>query len=175
MAGAAANSRCEGRLGGAAARRRARRLGVPIRQRLLSRCRRHRRRRHRDGPFFPRDRRRAPWRTYRARAHMGRGLQSKNGGWGAFDATIAITTSTTFPSPITARCSIRRPDVSARCVSMLAQLGDTPESSARLARASIICSPNRWPTQWFGRWARITFTARGRRCARERRRPAAGA
>ena len=36
------------------------------------------------------------------------GLQSRNGGWGAFDADNPITTSTTFPSPIMARCSIRR-------------------------------------------------------------------
>ena len=36
------------------------------------------------------------------------GLQSRNGGWGAFDADNNTNISTTFPSPITARCSIRR-------------------------------------------------------------------
>ena len=85
---------------------------------------------------FARETGEAPYgeRIARARAWV-EGLQSKNGGWGAFDADnchyhlnhIPFADHGALLDPPTA-------DVSARCVSMLAQLGDTPESSERLAR-----------------------------------------
>ena len=70
------------------------------------------------------------------------GMQSKNGGWGAFDADndhyylnhIPFADHGALLDPPTE-------DVSARCVSMLAQLGDTAEErSAHGAGASTICA-----------------------------------
>ena len=69
------------------------------------------------------------------------GLQSRNGGWGAFDADNSYHYLNNIPfadhgallDPPTA-------DVTARCVSMLAQLGDGRETSRSAARAaSTIC------------------------------------
>ncbi|HEY8138796.1 MAG TPA: squalene--hopene cyclase, partial [Methylocystis sp.] len=81
-------------------------------------------------------------------------LQSKNGGWGAFDADnchyhlnhIPFADHGALLDPPTA-------DVSARCVSMLAQLGDTPESSERLARGvDYLLAEQMADGSWFGRW-----------------------
>ena len=92
-------------------------------------------------------------RVARARAWI-EGLQSKNGGWGAFDADnchyhlnhIPFADHGALLDPPTA-------DVSARCVSMLAQLGDTPESSERLARGVDYLLAEQMPDgSWFGRW-----------------------
>ena len=138
LAGAAAGARRHRRLGGAAARRSARRLGVPIRQSALSRSRRHRRRRDGDGP---RRRARAPDDATTTTSAIARGrewivgLQSKNGGWAAFDADNTYDYLNNIPfadhgallDPPTA-------DVTARCVSMLAQL-DEKRRRARRCRA----------------------------------------
>ena len=70
------------------------------------------------------------------------GLQSRNGGWGAFDADndyyylnhIPFADHGALLDPPTA-------DVTARCVSMLAQLGETPKTDPRDgARQSTICA-----------------------------------
>src|SRR5208282_4480658 len=80
------------------------------------------------------------------------GLQSKNGGWGAFDADnchyqlnhIPFADHGALLDPPTA-------DVSARCVSMLAQLGDKPESSERLARGvDYLLAEQMGDGSWFG-------------------------
>ncbi|MGA8169605.1 MAG: squalene--hopene cyclase [Methylocystis sp.] len=82
------------------------------------------------------------------------GLQSKNGGWGAFDADnchyhlnhIPFADHGALLDPPTA-------DVSARCVSMLAQLGDKLESSERLARGvDYLLAEQMADGSWFGRW-----------------------
>ncbi|QGM47047.1 squalene--hopene cyclase [Methylocystis heyeri] len=82
------------------------------------------------------------------------GLQSKNGGWGAFDADNAYHYLNHIPfadhgallDPPTA-------DVSARCVSMLAQLGETPDTSAVLFRGVQYLLSEQMPDgSWFGRW-----------------------
>ncbi len=82
------------------------------------------------------------------------GLQSKNGGWGAFDADndyyylnhIPFADHGALLDPPTA-------DVSARCVSMLAQLGDTLETSPRLrAGVDYLLSEQMPDGSWFGRW-----------------------
>ena len=92
-------------------------------------------------------------RIARARAWV-EGLQSENGGWGAFDADnchyhlnhIPFADHGALLDPPTA-------DVSARCVSMLAQLGDTPESSERLARGvDYLLAEQMADGSWFGRW-----------------------
>ena len=82
------------------------------------------------------------------------GMQSRNGGWGAFDADntyyylnhIPFADHGALLDPPTA-------DVSARCVGMLAQLGEAEDSPAVDARASTICCASRKADgSWFGRW-----------------------
>jgi squalene-hopene/tetraprenyl-beta-curcumene cyclase len=82
------------------------------------------------------------------------GLQSGDGGWGAFDADNAYHYLNNIPfadhgallDPPTA-------DVTARCVSMLAQLGETPESSPALARGLAYLRKEQAPEgSWYGRW-----------------------
>jgi squalene-hopene/tetraprenyl-beta-curcumene cyclase len=81
------------------------------------------------------------------------GLQSRNGGWAAFDAdnvdhylnNIPFADHGALLDPPTA-------DVAARCISMLAQLGHTPESSA-MRRALDFLEREQMPDgSWFGRW-----------------------
>jgi len=82
------------------------------------------------------------------------GLQSTNGGWGAFDADnnyeylnhIPFSDHGALLDPPTA-------DVSARCLSMLAQLGETPENSEAAARAlDYLRRTQEKDGSWFGRW-----------------------
>ena len=80
------------------------------------------------------------------------GLQSANGGWGAFDAdnvhdylnNIPFADHGALLDPPTA-------DVTARCVSMLAQRGerDTPRMTAALA---YLAKEQMADGSWFGRW-----------------------
>jgi squalene-hopene/tetraprenyl-beta-curcumene cyclase len=82
------------------------------------------------------------------------GLQSRNGGWGAFDAdnnyeylnSIPFADHGALLDPPTA-------DVSARCLSLLAQLGERPENSAVCARGVEYLKREQLPDgSWFGRW-----------------------
>ncbi len=82
------------------------------------------------------------------------GLQSRDGGWGAFDAdndkyylnAIPFADHGALLDPPTA-------DVTARCVSMLAQLGETRASSPALARGLDYLVRNQDPEgSWYGRW-----------------------
>ncbi|MFZ3182084.1 MAG: squalene--hopene cyclase [Methylocystis silviterrae] len=82
------------------------------------------------------------------------GMQSKNGGWGAFDADntchylnhIPFADHGALLDPPTA-------DVSARCVSMLAQLGDTIDSSECLKHGvDYLLKEQEKDGSWFGRW-----------------------
>lgn len=82
------------------------------------------------------------------------GLQSRNGGWGAFDADNSYDYLNNLPfadhgallDPPTA-------DVSARCVSMLAQLGERRDTSPRMAAAIEYLRREQEPEgSWFGRW-----------------------
>jgi squalene-hopene/tetraprenyl-beta-curcumene cyclase len=82
------------------------------------------------------------------------GLQSRNGGWGAYDADNTYEYLNHIPfadhgallDPPTA-------DVTARCVSMLAQFGDTRETSPALARGIAYLLAEQEPDgSWFGRW-----------------------
>ena len=81
------------------------------------------------------------------------GMQSRNGGWGAFDAdnnhrflnNIPFADHGALLDPPTA-------DVTARCVSFLAQLGHTAEEPA-VARAITYLRADQEPDgSWFGRW-----------------------
>jgi squalene-hopene/tetraprenyl-beta-curcumene cyclase len=81
------------------------------------------------------------------------GLQSGNGGWGAFDAdnihhylnNIPFADHGALLDPPTA-------DVSARCVSMLAQLGETPENPRMRAAIDYLEREQESDGSWFGRW-----------------------
>jgi squalene-hopene/tetraprenyl-beta-curcumene cyclase len=82
------------------------------------------------------------------------GLQSRNGGFGAFDADnnseylnhIPFSDHGALLDPPTA-------DVTARCISMLAQFGETPESSPRLRRAlDYLFAEQEEEGSWYGRW-----------------------
>jgi squalene-hopene/tetraprenyl-beta-curcumene cyclase len=81
------------------------------------------------------------------------GLQSKNGGWGAFDADNTYDYLNNLPfadhgallDPPTA-------DVSARCVSMLAQLGEQRDSPRVAAAIEYLRREQESDGSWFGRW-----------------------
>ena len=82
------------------------------------------------------------------------GLQCANGGWGAFDADNAYDYLNYIPfadhgallDPPTA-------DVSARCLSLLGQLGETAASSPIVARgAAFLFKTQEKDGSWFGRW-----------------------
>ena len=81
------------------------------------------------------------------------GLQSKDGGWGAFDADNSYHYLNNIPfadhgallDPPTA-------DVSARVVSMLAQLGEPPSSDRMRAAVAYLVKEQEADGSWFGRW-----------------------
>jgi squalene-hopene/tetraprenyl-beta-curcumene cyclase len=81
------------------------------------------------------------------------GLQSRNGGWGAFDAdniyhylnNIPFADHGALLDPPTA-------DVAARCLSMLAQLGETPDSPRMKAALAYLDREQESDGSWFGRW-----------------------
>ncbi|HWX48544.1 MAG TPA: squalene--hopene cyclase [Roseomonas sp.] len=81
------------------------------------------------------------------------GLQSRDGGWGAFDAdnthhylnNIPFADHGALLDPPTA-------DVSARCVSMLAQLGEPPDSPRMRAALAYLEREQEADGSWFGRW-----------------------
>jgi squalene-hopene/tetraprenyl-beta-curcumene cyclase len=82
------------------------------------------------------------------------GLQSRNGGWASFDANNTALYLNNIPfSDHGALLDPPTVDVSARCVSMLAQLGETIETSPALKRGvEFILSEQEKDGSWFGRW-----------------------
>jgi squalene-hopene/tetraprenyl-beta-curcumene cyclase len=81
------------------------------------------------------------------------GLQSSNGGWGAFDAdnvhhylnNIPFADHGALLDPPTA-------DVSARCISMMAQLGATEDNPKLRAALEYLEQDQEADGSWFGRW-----------------------
>jgi squalene-hopene/tetraprenyl-beta-curcumene cyclase len=81
------------------------------------------------------------------------GMQSRNGGWGAFDADNAYDYLNNLPfadhgallDPPTA-------DVTARCISMLGQLGDRPDRPRMAAAIEYLRREQESDGSWFGRW-----------------------
>jgi squalene-hopene/tetraprenyl-beta-curcumene cyclase len=82
------------------------------------------------------------------------GLQSIDGGWAAFDADNLEYYLNNIPfADHGALLDPPTDDVTARCVSMLAQLGETIESSEALARGVDYLRRTQLPDgSWFGRW-----------------------
>ena len=79
--------------------------------------------------------------------------------------TTRITTSTTSPSPTTAPCSIRRrADVTARCLSMLAQLGNRRRSSAHDTGLAYLSASRRPTAAGSAAGGSTTSTGPGRCC-----------
>ncbi len=80
------------------------------------------------------------------------GLQSKDGGWGAFDADNAYHYLNNIPfADHGALLDPPTSDVTARCVSMLAQLGE--RDSPRMTAALGFLEREQMPDgSWFGRW-----------------------
>ena len=82
------------------------------------------------------------------------GLQCRDGGWAAFDADNSYHYLNNIPfadhgallDPPTA-------DLTGRCLSMLAQLGEKPESSPAMQRAiEFLRRDQRQDGSWYGRW-----------------------
>ena len=82
------------------------------------------------------------------------GLQSRDGGWAAFDADNTYHYLNNIPfADHGALLDPPTEDVTARCVSMLAQLGETANSSGVLASAiEYLRRSQRDDGSWYGRW-----------------------
>jgi squalene-hopene/tetraprenyl-beta-curcumene cyclase len=81
------------------------------------------------------------------------GLQSKNGGWGAFDADNTYHYLNNIPfADHGALLDPPTVDVAARCVSMLAQLGEPTNSPRMSAALSYLEREQEADGSWFGRW-----------------------
>jgi squalene-hopene/tetraprenyl-beta-curcumene cyclase len=82
------------------------------------------------------------------------GLQSRNGGWGAFDADNEYHHLNSIPfADHGALLDPPTEDVTARCVSMLAQLGQTAQNSPAVAAAVDYLRRTQQPEgSWYGRW-----------------------
>src|SRR5260370_16290927 len=82
-------------------------------------------------------------------------MRRHNGGWAAFDADNTCYYLNNIPfADHGALLDPPTPDLAARCLSMLAQLGERPEASAVMRRAIEFLRPDQRPEgSWFGRWA----------------------
>jgi squalene-hopene/tetraprenyl-beta-curcumene cyclase len=82
------------------------------------------------------------------------GLQSRDGGWAAFDADNTYYYLNHIPfADHGALLDPPTEDVTARCVSMLAQLGETAATSPALARGVEYLRRTQLPDgSWYGRW-----------------------
>jgi squalene-hopene/tetraprenyl-beta-curcumene cyclase len=83
-----------------------------------------------------------------------KGLQSRNGGWAAFDVDNVYDYLNNIPfADHGALIDPPTEDVTARCVSMLAQLGETLDSSESLSRGlACLRTAQRPDGSWYGRW-----------------------
>ncbi|HEY1750776.1 MAG TPA: squalene--hopene cyclase [Caulobacteraceae bacterium] len=81
------------------------------------------------------------------------GLQSKNGGWAAFDADNVYYYLNNIPfADHGALLDPPTVDVAARCVSMLAQLGEPIDSERMKAALAYLEREQLADGSWFGRW-----------------------
>jgi squalene-hopene/tetraprenyl-beta-curcumene cyclase len=88
----------------------------------------------------------------RARAWI-EGMQSRGGGWGAFDADNTHYHLNEIPfADHGALLDPPTVDVSARCVGMLAQMGDRPDSARVKEAVGYLLAEQEKDGSWFGRW-----------------------
>ncbi len=81
------------------------------------------------------------------------GLQSKNGGWGAFDADNTYHYLNNIPfADHGALLDPPTEDVTGRCIGMLAQLGEKPDSPRLKAAVDYLARVQFKDGSWFGRW-----------------------
>jgi squalene-hopene/tetraprenyl-beta-curcumene cyclase len=81
------------------------------------------------------------------------GLQSRNGGWGAFDADNTYHYLNNIPfADHGALLDPPTDDVTARCVSLLAQLGGDAAETALPAALDYLAKTQTAEGSWFGRW-----------------------
>ena len=81
------------------------------------------------------------------------GLQSRDGGWAAFDADNLEYYLNNIPfSDHGALLDPPTEDVTARCISMLAQLGETQDSPAVAAGVKYLRDTQLADGSWYGRW-----------------------
>ena len=81
------------------------------------------------------------------------GLQSKNGGWGAFDADNTYHYLNNIPfADHGALLDPPTEDVTGRCIGMLAQLGERPDSPRMKAAVDYLERVQLKDGSWFGRW-----------------------
>ena len=81
------------------------------------------------------------------------GLQSQNGGWGAFDADNTADYLNHIPfADHGALLDPPTSDVTARCVAMLAQLGHAEDRDAIQAGLSFLRNEQEGDGSWYGRW-----------------------
>jgi squalene-hopene/tetraprenyl-beta-curcumene cyclase len=81
------------------------------------------------------------------------GLQSTNGGWAAFDADNTHYYLDNIPfADHGALLDPPTEDVTARCVSMLAQLGDKPDGEIQKSALDYLRRTQRPDGSWYGRW-----------------------
>jgi squalene-hopene/tetraprenyl-beta-curcumene cyclase len=83
-----------------------------------------------------------------------KGMQSHNGGWAAFDVDNIYHYLNNIPfADHGALIDPPTEDVTARCVSMLAQLGETLDESESLSRGVAYLRDTQLPDgSWYGRW-----------------------
>ena len=99
----------------------------------------------------------APTADYKDAIARGRewveGLQSKNGGWGAFDADNAYYYLNNIPfADHGALLDPPTDDVSGRCIGMLMQLGATPDDPYVKQGVDFLRNSQLADGSWFGRW-----------------------
>jgi squalene-hopene/tetraprenyl-beta-curcumene cyclase len=99
----------------------------------------------------------APKADYREAISRGRewveGLQSKNGGWGAFDADNTYYYLNNIPfADHGALLDPPTEDVTGRCIGMLAQLGETADSLRVRDAIAYLERVQLKDGSWFGRW-----------------------
>jgi squalene-hopene/tetraprenyl-beta-curcumene cyclase len=81
------------------------------------------------------------------------GLQSRDGGWGAFDADNSYYYLNNIPfADHGALLDPPTEDVSGRCVGMLAQLGASPDDPKLKAGIAYLVRTQMKDGSWFGRW-----------------------
>jgi squalene-hopene/tetraprenyl-beta-curcumene cyclase len=81
------------------------------------------------------------------------GMQSANGGWGAFDADNAYDYLNHIPfADHGALLDPPTEDVTARCLSMLVQLGERPDSPVVTRAVDYLRSTQLADGSWYGRW-----------------------